>query len=565
MGVLGRERLLHPFALASAHAVLFALAFPPFDLWVLALASLAPLGLMAVSPASTRRIVLITFITQFLMWMWLVRWIIPVTAVGYPFLALYMSIWPTLAVWIMRRVSRHPVLGRWPMTLVLPVIWVGVECFRGDVLFHGYPWYLLGHPLIAVPAVVQSADLFGTYFISFLVAMMSGFIVDLYRSRFRKHTSKRTSFRFAVLSMIVVLALNAAYGIWRLNQTATLIAGPRILALQTNLPQDNKKVWSLQGQVDDFIRFAEQTLAYAGELRAAGTDFDLFLWPETMLPGFGLEPQAVEFLATHEYHARDYFALAIAELQRQVGVPMIIGSECWIDLDVVNERFTATRKYNSAYLIKGDPPYQRYDKFFLTPFGETMPYISAWPWLERQFLTLGVGADMAFNLDSNPDIAILTVSGAGPEQSEVRIAAPICFEDSVARYCRRMVYHSGGKRVDLIVNISNDGWFGTADADRQLHAMTARFRAIENRVPVVRCVNTGLSLSIDSCGRIVGSIGSGTYGAARQEGRLLAEPRLDSRSTLYGRIGESWPAACLLAAIFGLGWTVVRNGKSMDS
>ena len=151
-------------------------------------------------------------------------------------------------------------------------------------------------------------------------------------------------------------------------------------------------------------------------------------------------------------------------------------------------------------LLQGDSPFQRYDKFFLTPFGETMPYISAWPWLERLLLKHWRGRNLSFELDSNPDINVLELQWQ-PDAGGVsvaRLATPICFEDTVARLCRRMAYQNGGKRIDAFVNISNDGWFNSSVADRKLHAQIARFRCIENRVPMVRCVNTGMSIWVDS-------------------------------------------------------------------
>jgi len=144
---------------------------------------------------------------------------------------------------------------------------------------------------------------------------------------------------------------------------------------------------------------------------------------------------------------------------------------------------------------------------------------------------------------------------SSPKPQAVLIATPICFEDTVARFVRRMIYRDGEKLAHVIVNISNDGWFNTSDADRQLHAMAAQFRAIENRVPMVRCANTGVSVWIDSTGRMRGAVGDGTYGTPRQAGWLLAEVRLDARRTLYGRIGELWPILCLLGTVATLLWT----------
>ena len=113
-----------------------------------------------------------------------------------------------------------------------------------------------------------------------------------------------------------------------------------------------------------------------------------------------------------------------------------------------------------------------------------------------------------------------------------------------------MVYVEGVKTADVLVNLSNDGWFGSSDAGRRRHVQMARFRCIENRVPMIRSVNTGLSLAVDSSGRLIGPMdvtGSGPAAALREPGWVLAELPLDHRSTVYGRIGDAWGWACLLA------------------
>ncbi len=147
---------------------------------------------------------------------------------------------------------------------------------------------------------------------------------------------------------------------------------------------------------------------------------------------------------------------------------------------------------------------------------------------------------MAFNLSAGQSIRRLRLEGPGDR--DVRLATPICFEVTVAEVCRRMVYAADGKATDLLVNISNDGWFGGSVAGRQRHLQIARFRCIENRVPMIRAVNTGLSASVDSCGRLL------DIAPARETGWVLAEPQLDTRSTVYGRLGDVLAWLCLGAA-----------------
>ena len=524
--------------LAALHALLFVLAFPPVNIFPAVLLAPAPLAWLALNARSTRGAILIVFLTQVLMWLWLDRWLIPVSMFGYPLLAVYMSLWPIAFVWLIRRGGRGRLTSRWPMTVVVPVCWIALEFLRGEVVGHGYPWYLLAHPLIEWPVLVQSADIAGTYFISLIAAMCSGVLVDLLRTRF-----ERWRFRSAITAAAVVVALHAAnlgYGLWRVNQEQPLRPGPAMLIIQTNLPQSNKIQWSYEQQVADCQNFLKQTIGAAASQRDAGRRPALIIWPETMLPGVGLEPGTIAYLLENDLFPGDLFFNWIATLTEHLDTPILVGSPAFLGLRVVEEEFRWDYHYNSAYLVTGEPPYQRYDKMFLTPFGETMPYISAWPWLEQRLVALGAGG-MTFDLDANPHPALIELSWKG---EPITLATPICFEDTVADVCRSMVHEGGRKRPAVLVSLSNDGWFGDSDGGRARHAQIARFRCIQNRTPMVRVANTGFSIAIDSNGEVVGRIGPGRYGAARRSGYLAASLSLDGRRTLYSRIGDFWAWIC---------------------
>jgi apolipoprotein N-acyltransferase len=141
-----------------------------------------------------------------------------------------------------------------------------------------------------------------------------------------------------------------------------------------------------------------------------------------------------------------------------------------------------------------------------------------------------------------------SVAASSQRSLELLLATPICFEDTVSSVCRRMVYEHGIKKAQAFVNLSNDGWFGDDDAARAQHGQIARFRCIENRVPMMRVVNTGSSIAIDSRGNLVAALGGGRYGEPRRSGGLLASLQLDDRSTLFGRVGDLWAWLCLIGA-----------------
>ena len=550
----GQRELTETIVLAAAGALLFGVAFPGVGLWPLAALAPAPLAWLAVRGGRDRVVVPWVFALHMVLWLWLEHWMSDITVLGYPLLCAYLAVYPAAFVWLIRRLAANRRLRGVPLSLLVPVVWVGLECMRGRVVLGGYPWYLLGHPAVELPILAQSADLFGAYFTSFLLAAVSGAVVDL--AGLAGGVGPRRRALVAAGAVGVCLVANLAYGAWRLGPSSQLVPGPRLLAIQTNLPQSNKIVWGPQEQAVDVPRFIELTTK---SVAGAPGPPDLVIWPETMLPGAGLEPASLEVLRGLE----DRGALmvvwpdALVELQGRLGVPILAGSLAWVGEIAETEagrHWVWRDEYNSAYLIEGGPPYQRYDKVHLTPFGERMPIIWRWAWLEQKLLALGARG-MTFDLsaaDRPRRLRLLSAPGTA-----LRLATPICFEVTVPWLCRRMAFEGGTKAADVFVNLSNDGWFGDSVAARRRHLQIARFRCIENRVPMVRAVNTGISAAIDSAGRVRASV------AARTEGAVVAELELDGRSTVYGRLGDAFAWLCLgasLAAAATVLWRSNRDG-----
>jgi len=530
---------------AVAHAAIFYAAFAPLNLWWLAFVAPAPLAWLALHARSMRRAAAVVFAVQVVLWLVMNAWMRHVTALGLPALALYLSLYGVLFVCIVRAASRHPRFDRVPMSLLLPLVWTGLEVLRGDVVFHGYPWFLLAQSAGEAVVLVQSADLLGAYLVSFIVAAVSGAIIDLMRWH-AGFLPLRRALAFASLALALLVA-DVAYGLVRIGEPAGATDGPTVLLVQTNLPQDNKIGWTFEDQIRDLGAFIEMTRA----AHAAHPDVDLIAWPETMVPGFGLEDDTRATLTAAGLATHRQMADAVLALSRELDTPLLVGAIAsrglTFEADGEYLRPRRDRIYNSAYLIANGAIQHRYDKVHLTPFGETMPYISAWPWLEQRLLALGA-AGMSFELDAADEPRLLELPAPdGP----IGIATPICFEDTVARVCRAMV-HDGGKRGDLFINLSNDGWFGASDATRWRHGQAARLRCVENRVPMLRCVNTGPTMAFDSAGRLTAVAGAGEGNgdpALREASALVVTPRLDPRTTLYGRIGDVWAWFCVAAVL----------------
>jgi apolipoprotein N-acyltransferase len=560
------QRAWRTLGLCALAAAAFVAAFPPIDAWPLVALTPWALTIAAVGARSTRIAVACVFATSFVQWFVLHGWIAEVTIFGWPVLAAYLAATTSLYVWLVRRLRRRGPCSRWPFTVLVPIAWTAVEVFRGSVFMNGYPWFLAAHPLIGFPTIVQGADLFGAYGLSALVACVAGAAADAtaaWRGRFAPRTA------FVCLGAGGLLCVAAiAYGAWRLSQTGVVSDGPVLLAIQTNLPQSNKKRWTPEEQRRDLPSFVRLTM---DALKATDRRANIIVWPETMVPGFGFEPATTTFLAKLAANERigpgDQWVQFMVDAVAAFDLPLIVGSPCRVNLGVAEgdkgKVWTWSRSYNSAYLLVpgAEPPFQRYDKVFLTPFGETMPYISSWPWLEERLLALGA-AGMTFDLDAADEARRLVVPFG---DADVGIGTPICFEDTVPAVCRRLVWNAdGAKAAPILATLANEGWFGEHDAVRERHVQIARFRCIENRVPMVRAANTGLSVHIDSNGFLIGAPGSGRHSLFRQTGWVEARTRLDERVTLYSRIGDVFGHACLLGVLVLLAGTFRTSRTSRE-
>ena len=511
--------------LLAALAMLFA--FPAFDVWWLVFLAPIPLVLIAVYTGGPWRSGLAVALTFLAFWAWHQRWVLDISAAGFAPLILYLTIYPGLFVAITGRVLRR--WPRLPAWVAAPVVWVGLEVVRGELVWDGYAWYLLAHPTIAWPALASIASIAGTYVVSGVVMLPASVLVDGIRRASTPraaHAARAMRLGWRVGFGVTVLTYAWIASPWspdarRQAQMDRERATPtiRFAVVQTSVPQDNKVAWTIEQRLDDFATFMAMTIQAAQGDPAP----DVIVWPETMFPGYTLSPAAVEEqrrsrlgyrnlgVATTVFHDR------LVELQGELGIPMIVGAlgaeghRIVIGADGALQSITTDRQYNSAFLIAdgrvSDPPY---DKIHLTPFGEIMPYISAWPWLEQKLLDLGAEG-MSFDLSEGGAPVRLEIpvapaklpAGPGDAPARLPVATPICFEVSSPDVVRRLVFDGSLRRADVIVQLTNDGWFGRFKGGRATHLQIARWRCVELATPMVRAANTGISAAVDARGRML--------------------------------------------------------------
>lgn len=536
------------------HAALMATAFAPFGLWPCALVAVAPLAWIAVRladqppavggwrrlAAALRLIVLVALgVLPFNLYEQ--QWVANVSALGYPPMAFALSLFPGLFVVLLRAACRR--FPRLPLSLAVPILWTGVEVFRGEVAFSGYPWFLLAHPLIDWPILAAPASVIGTYGVSFLAAIPAGLAADLLWTRPRRR----------IVPALVGAAAAALIALAVVLQPAPP-AGPafRIAVVQTNVPQDNKVDWTLDQKIADFARFLELTRQAA----AADPPPDVIVWPETMFPGKFLDPHAVALEKRIQFYfipdgrpTYDLFHDPLLALQSELEIPFLIGAIGVDNFHIPDgDRLPkADHIYNSVFLLRrGRVEEPRYDKIVLTPFGEVMPYISAWSWLEQQLLALGAQG-MTFDLSAGTRPHLFRLPSRLADRAEVAIATPICFEATKPNLCRRLLA-TYAHMPRVIVNLTNDGWFGAFVPGRWHHLQVARWRAVELGVPVVRAANTGVSAWIDPRGRII-KTGVESGGTAIVDGLLIADVTPTTGETIYARAGDVLGWSALAATV----------------
>ncbi len=541
------------------------LAFMPPE-WPLAtICWLALFSIAAVSARSARVLLVGAFVVDLAWWLLVQRWIVDVSVAGYPVLCVYLALWSVSLAWLLRRLAIRPATARVPLWIALPTIVVALDVLRGEFVFGGYPWYEAGQGVAAGTAgwieVAQVADLLGARGLSILAALAAGAIAESVRTRAPGPSMR---WRFAGLPVAAAVWIAAfAYGHWRLEQAEDHSPLGRFLAIQTALPIDNKIGWSAARQLEDVPAFAEATRR---AVEQAGPPIDLVAWPETMLPGFGLDPTTLDMLERGGFFPGRLFDEIAHAVARGAAAPLLVGSPAYVGLRADGARWTWETHYNSVYLVPaerspGDPEPPRYDKMVLTPFGETMPGISRFEALERALLDIGARG-MSFDLDAGTVPVRFEIGTSRGEP--VRLATPICFEATVASLCRRLVWSDGKRAVDLLVNASNDGWLGDDLAARRMHLRLASLRAIENRTPMLRAVNTGYSAGIDSSGRIVAGLDGSSERVGTSEGWVLAELHRDTRRPLFAVMGDRWAWFAVAAVVIGC-WASRRRRSERPS
>lgn len=501
--------------LSLLSALFYILASPSFDLEPLGWIALIPLIGAAVYSKTLKEAFLAGLLAGLAAYSGLCYWIVN-TLVSYGginyfasfllFLLLnfYLALYWAFFTLLLKKLSQRG----YSILLTAPSLWVALEYLR-TYLFTGHPWTLIAYTQYKNIHAIQLADHLGVYGISFILVLFSALsfqIIVLYLKE------KKTAYK-EVAGLLLLPVITFSYGIIKIKDyqstEQTFTAG----LIQGNIEQGKK--WDAQ--------YKGKTIAIYEDLsrkaRMEAGKLDIIVWPETAVPFYFQRP--------------DGLRSRIMQLSGKLDSPLIFGSPAY--------SFGEDRKVNylnSAFLISPDRKKRiievvdRYDKIHLVPFGEYVPLKKLLFFIEK--FTHGIG-------DFTPGKGVMTlnIKAGGSEAVNLSFGPLICYEAIFPDLVRQFVK----KGANVLVNITNDGWYGKTSAPYQ-HLSAVAFRSVENGVYTLRAANTGVTAIIDPLGRIVKET------EIFEEAFITGQISISQKKTFYTRYGDLFAMAISVLVIF---------------
>jgi len=512
----GRRETIESLALSLTSGVLLGLPFRYPSLWLLHYFALVPWALL-VTRERAQRTWLIVFVGAYVFAVIVWTLVSSADTVVPYVVAVLFAPWYIPFGLLVRRVYLR--LGV-PLTILVPTAWVAVEWIRIQFWVGSVPLYSLGSTQFRHTALIQIADTTGLEGVSFLVAAASGTLADVWLNRRRGLSAWRWVSPLPVYAIVLLATL--AYGRRRIDE-ASFVYGPRIALTQPNIKHYNNAT-----NVTQWKRVFDKHVEFT-RLEVPSRSADLIVWPENAI-GRPITEDTV-------------YVRRLQELVREKRAEFIVGGFSWAD----QKPFM----HSSAYHLSATGALiGLYHKVYLIPWSERLAFDDWLPRIaprvqraHRRFLRR-INGMMPVGIPG-PEVVIFATE---TETKRYRFAVPICFEIAVGQFARDAV--TGG--AQFLLNITSEGNLG-----EPVYTHTwalATFRAVENRVGVVRDANTGISGFIDPNGRTQALLRGKETGALFLEpGTLIDRVTLDPErvGTYYTRHGEWLPHLCA-AAIAGL-------------
>jgi apolipoprotein N-acyltransferase len=398
------------------------------------------------------------------------------------------------------------------------VLWTALEMVLSRALT-GFPWNLLGSSQYQMLPLIQLAAWTGVYGLSFLMVWLSVTLASAAVVLLRQPAIPRMALSEVLFPMTTLLLVLTA-GVVRLRENPQAARHLKLAMIQPSIPQT--LIWNPN---EDTNRF--QKLLQLSQI-ALQTQPDLLVWPEAAIPNL------------LRYDPMVYSA--VTNLAASNRVWMIVGADD-AEPRQTNPGSDEADYYNASFLV--DPSGRlaaRYCKRRLVVFGEYLP-LQPWLFFLKWFTPVRTG----FTPGREPVTFVL-------DSPRARIAPLICFEDVFPQLARESV----DDETDVLLNLTNNGWFGESAAQWQ-HAANAVFRAVENGLPLARCANNGLTCWVDDRGRLDGIPFEDTrdvYGAGFKSFQIPLSSLENRGTTFYRRHGDWLGWGCVAGC--GLLWFRAR-------
>ncbi len=383
---------------------------------------------------------------------------------------------------------------------IAPALWVALDFIRGK-LFSGFPWQDLGYSQFSSPLLIQPASIAGHHGITFLIVICNAVVFSFFANARKKKEHSKSSSRIPIFLALLLFAGSYGYSYIQLQkndeQGVQKASRYPVAIIQGNINQDQKWVPEKQREaIEKYIALSSKA--------AKSQEVDLVIWPETAMPFHPpTNPLFPELLARTVF-AGNYSLLS--------GAPYFQNNNNKIDL------------YNSALLVSPAGSKSKYFKQHLVPFGEYIPLADILP-------LPGPVVESVGNFSTGKSSAPLS-------SGEARLGILICFESIFPDIARKEV----SQGANMLVNITNDAWFGRSSASIQ-HLSMAVLRAVENRRSLARAANTGISCFIDPSGRISQPTPLFTKTAITKSLVLRGD------TTFFTKFGYLFPWLCLISLI----------------
>ena len=443
------------------------LSFAPFDFWPTMFVAISFIFFLLQKTATKKQAFWLGFCFAFAFFVssiyWIsasllvdaehFAWLIPFAVTLIPAL---LAIYYGLIFMIFFILNQKIKLNIWQQALLFSFLWLVAEIAR-STLFSGFSWNLLGYVSLSMPYIAQTADIWGVYGLSFCLCFCSIFGVIL----FYKHKQKQhwQYFSFAIFILIFCIA----YGLLRLNQTKTNTGKTwQFRLVQANIPQSAK--WEEADKL--------KNLNLHMQLSQNNSHLDAVIWPETAIPF------AVSNLNTNQ-------------LQQSLQSAIPKNGSLISGLVYVDYQNSDLQIFNSAVHLKNQES-EFYHKHHLVPFGEYVP-------LQKYFHFLFLSEE----LKKITEDAVNFSQGTGPQTllaNNFSFSPLICYE---VIFSTKIIDKKNPP--DILINLTNDGWFGKTIGPYQ-HLAHTQMRAIEYRKPLLRVAGTGISAYINEYGKIVNHI-----------------------------------------------------------